>query len=491
MNRIFIRFTLLILYSWAFPHFPLPAQSLLWKIEGNGIQAPSYLYGTMHVKDRRVFEVNHVVVDKFESCSAFAAELALDSINPSEALSLLKSDKNATLKDILTKKDYKLAERVLRKKLGIELKKVEHLQPVYLLSLLQQNDLMNPPTGGVAKFLDQQLYDNAKARGMYTTGLEDVKEQLKALSSLSPDAQALMLVEVIKNLDKIEAKSKREQAALVETYLKGDLQGLLDLFQKEEMPELMKNQLLDVRNHNMVERILPLIQKQPTFVAVGAAHLPGEKGLIQLLRNKGYSVEAIPFQFDGTGFYRLTQPAASGNSLVSITPNGSVNAPIEEKAPVKEKSTRQLAEQPNTNEEWTTYKSQNGKYSIKFPEKPSETTNEVEGKRSYTAMVVKNGGMKSYTASYISGGGDIEKNISEKINETLSQFNGKITRQKDIVVQGLKGKEITIEVMSMIEITLKIFGDNKTTYSLSYSRMLSDSDLKDRDLFFNSFQLIK
>jgi uncharacterized protein YbaP (TraB family) len=485
MNRLFIRFSLFVLCLWIFPHFPSLAQSLLWKIEGNGLKFPSYLYGTMHVRDSRVFKVNHVVVDKFESCSAFAAELALDSINPSEVLFLLKSDKNASLKDLLTKKDYKLAERVLRKKLGIELKKVEHLQPVYLLSLLQQNDLMNPKTGGTAKFLDQQLYDNAKARGMYTTGLEDVKEQLKALGSLSPDAQALMLVEVIKNFDKIEAKSGKEQTALIETYLKGDLQGLLQLFKDEEMPELMRNQLLDVRNHNMTERILPLIQKQATFVAVGAAHLPGEKGVIQLLRNKGYSVEAIPFQFDGTGFERLTQPAASGSSFVSITPSQSVNPPEEEKAPVAESS--------NSGNEggWTLYKSNGGKYSIKFPEKPTETTNEVDGKTSYTAMVIKNGGMKSYSSSYINGGGDIEKNISEKIKEVLAQFKGEITGQKDIVVHGLKGKEITIEVMSMVEITLKIFGDSKTTYSLSYSRMLSDSDLKDRDLFFNSFQLIK
>ncbi|MCS6905387.1 MAG: TraB/GumN family protein [Bacteroidia bacterium] len=458
------------------------AQSLLWKIEGNGLQFPSYLYGTMHVRDKRVFEVSNIVIDKFESCYAFAAELALDSINPAEVMALLKSNTSVSLKSLLSKRDYKRVKKVFKQKLGIELETVDHLQPVHLLTLLQENDLMNPRTGGVEKFLDQQLYDNAKARGMYTTGLEDVKEQLRALSSLSSDTQALMLIEAVKNLDKVEAQSDKHQKILVETYLKGDLEGLLKLFKNEEIPELMKTQLLDVRNLHMTQRIVALIHKYSTFIAVGAAHLPGEKGIIQLLKDKGYRVEPIPFQFDGTGFERLVNSSRHKSGQVSITP-ASFTVPAQETLDSKEITSNE--------KEWIVYKSQNGKYSVKFPEKPNETKNEVEGKISYTAMVIKNGGMKSYTASYLRGGGSLEKNISEKIDEALRQFNGKVTKQKDITVQGLKGKEIVIEVMSMIEVTLKIFGNNEITYSLSYSRMLSDTDTQDREIFFNSFQLLK
>jgi len=88
---------------------------------------------------------------------------------------------------------------------------------------------------------------------------------------------------------------------MVDAYLTGDLQ-VLKKEAEEHMDQLTHQaksyfieQGIEARNHRMLESLLPLLAESPVFVAVGALHLPGEKGLVSLLRKNGYILKPLPF----------------------------------------------------------------------------------------------------------------------------------------------------------------------------------------------------
>lgn len=255
------------------------SQSLLWKITGNTLSSPSYLYGTIHIKDKRVFEWQNSVYARLGECSAYAGELDLNMDNIMKAAEYMLLPEGQTLRDRFTAEEYDLVKDAVKSCSGYELALLDKLKPISLVALCFSVN----STEELEATVDELLYKKAVEGGKQIIGLETVEEQVVLLDKI-PDSYVL---EYFRNLDEQE----KEFNNLIRFYRNAELDSLWLMMQDEESGSMLNDEMIRVRNHRMTERILPLIRKQSTFIAIGSGHLPGNEGIIALLRNEGYAVE--------------------------------------------------------------------------------------------------------------------------------------------------------------------------------------------------------
>jgi hypothetical protein len=142
--------------------------------------------------------------------------------------------------------------------------------------------------------LDMALMALAEAAGKKVAGLESIVEQMKSLSDLGPSDLLQLLVQTICNYDQIHEDMER----LINLYVQRDLSGIFATLHRYEedgsgSDGRLAESLLWGRNARMIERMVPYLQSGSAFIAIGAMHLPGERGLLALLRRAGFLVEAV------------------------------------------------------------------------------------------------------------------------------------------------------------------------------------------------------
>jgi uncharacterized protein YbaP (TraB family) len=266
-------------------------KSLFWEISGKGLKEKSYLYGTMHIQDNRVFNFKEGVLTALDSADYFLMELNLDSVNPLELMGSLIMKDGATLETLLKKKDYQLVNKYFTDSLKMSLFTFNALQPFYTATLMSAKDFKKEQS----EALDAYFNTRAKKNKIPVIGLEKVSEQLAAFSALPYDFQANYLLDAVKEAYK--AVATNEEDILLSAYLNGDIEQLLTTtltsIEDPKINELFVEQFITKRNQVMVDRLVPFLSKGSTFTAVGAAHLGGEKGIITLLRKLGYTVTAL------------------------------------------------------------------------------------------------------------------------------------------------------------------------------------------------------
>ena len=288
MKRTFI---FVFLFSSLLSFSQSKYNSLCWKIYDNGLTDTSYLYGTMHVQDSRVFQFKNGIQEAFNRCEIFALELNMDSVNTLQLMDELIMEPPNRLDSLLTKKEYEMVSQYFKDTLGIGLMIFNKMQPIYTSQLISFEKIKKDQD--VA--LDIYFFNEAKKQNKTTVGLEFMEEQLNAFKSIPYDVQAKELFKAVENAYKGEGQEIDE---LIEYYLNEDLDKLLELtlnsqFMDEEINIIFKQVFLIDRNHKMAERSIKYMKSGPTFIAIGAAHLPGKEGVIENLRKKGYTVEAF------------------------------------------------------------------------------------------------------------------------------------------------------------------------------------------------------
>ncbi|MBL4703277.1 MAG: TraB/GumN family protein [Flavobacteriales bacterium] len=260
----------------------------MWQISGNGLTDTSYLYGTMHVQDKRVFDFKPNVLPAFDSAEVLALELNMDSVNPLAVMGSMIMDSSIVIADLLSPKDYQLVKSYIEDSLGIPMMLFSHLQPLFISSFIQAKSLNSE----MEEALDLYFFRKAKEQNKRISGLEKVEEQIAAFNSIPYREQAVELFKMISPEDNNEDEMSTEE--LLDAYLSGNLDLLIDVAQgtsEEAKNDFEKTFLID-RNIVMVKRMEPLLKNHRVFIGVGAAHLPGEHGVIELLRSKGYTVLA-------------------------------------------------------------------------------------------------------------------------------------------------------------------------------------------------------
>ena len=275
------------------------SNSIFWKVEKEG-QKPSWLFGTMHMADPEISTLKENVKAAILASDTLVIE-SIDALDPASAqkamaeLAHLTLLTEGTLSDLVEDDlEDELAEAVSVR--GIPMPLADRMQPWLIATTISLPvcEIQRKQTG--EKVLDAKLADFAKNSGKDVKGLESIAEQLTALASLPQVYHVSALEETLVSgdlaVDMIET--------LKQSYLMGNM-GIVFPLMKEVMPRSSQGEgavklqevLIDKRNLTMAERVEPILQSGSTFVAVGALHLPGETGLVKLLRANGYSVTAV------------------------------------------------------------------------------------------------------------------------------------------------------------------------------------------------------
>lgn len=279
---------------------PIKAQtnnSLLWEISGNGLKKSSYLYGTFHVRDKRVFQFDKVVLKKLKSCEVVTGELDMDM--GAMMLTLFKNinkmflPSGTKLKDLYDNdEDYEIVKNYIKDKLGIMSGMADSLQPIITSSMLEEGEA---GFGNDYKYvLDDYFQKLGKMKGKEVKGLETIDEQLNALSNISQNEQAEML---LATCTKKEDDEQFSSIDMIELYCNQNITALDSLINGTGGAQFSE-ELLFKRNQTMATRIDELIKTKTCFNTFGAAHLGGKLGIINLLSEMGYQVTPIIFTFN-------------------------------------------------------------------------------------------------------------------------------------------------------------------------------------------------
>lgn len=290
MKKIVLLITLSFLISLGY------SQSLLWKVSGKDLKSPSYVYGTIHIQDNRVFSFDStIVIGALESCEAFAMEILMDEIDPKELQKSMYMPKGKTLNNMMSKEDYDLLDKVCKKKLHASVMFMNTLKPFFLSSAISQADIPQDQT----EALDLYFLKKARNSGKHCYGVEKYEVQVNAIDAISLKDQVNMLVEQLHQLGVEDTVSDdgNDFQNLLHAYMSFDLEEMIALSNDESMPAKFNKVFLIDRNKGMAKNFALIAREHSLFCAVGAAHLGGPKGVLNLLRKMGYTVEPVLFQW--------------------------------------------------------------------------------------------------------------------------------------------------------------------------------------------------
>lgn len=260
--------------------------SLLWQISGNNLQKPSYLYGTIHVISQDDFFIGKNVKKKLQKADKLIMEMDLNNMDVAALATQSLLDSGKTIKNYMNDSDYNRLESFMEKSIGIKKFTFEsfysRLKPLYLEQLIFFKYL-----GQEKESYEQNFKHIAEGKHISIAGLETMEEQLKFMDQISLETQLQSIIKTINNY-KEETKKMDE---LVQYYKAQDLTALTKYFEEEDTA--MVDNLLSKRNHNWIPKLISFIKDKPCFIAVGAGHLGGENGIINLLKKEGYTIEPI------------------------------------------------------------------------------------------------------------------------------------------------------------------------------------------------------
>lgn len=268
--------------------------SLLWKISGNGLDEPSFLYGTMHVSDERVFDFTVNTDEAFTNAHTVALELNLKDVNLLELMDAMLMD-SSSLEQLLDSSEYNLVDTYFKDSIGLPLSFYNKFIPMFTNLMIGERGNVTGEQRDLA--LDEYFQERAEEEQKEVVGLESMDEQLNAFRSIDLSYQAQMLFESVNSkYNPDTSETERRNIDIVELYLEGNVDQLAEMFNDKSIDSAYASQLNEIflvkRNENMFERAVPLIRQHSTFIAIGAAHLGGPHGLIALFRGAGYKVEA-------------------------------------------------------------------------------------------------------------------------------------------------------------------------------------------------------
>jgi uncharacterized protein len=273
---------------------PVPApgahakSGLFWRIHAPG-KKPSFLLGTIHSADQRVTRLRAAVANALDGCDRFIMEMKMDTDAFMQFGTSMMLAPDTDLKNLIGGKLFQQAVQAMAS-YGIPEPVVRRLKPWAIIAVLS----MPQSDGGL--ILDLVLFQRATGQGKTTSGLESAGEQLAVFEGLSLQDQIELLDMTLKSLP--SQPQMFEQ--LIEAYAEDDLKRLTDIARLD--PEQSRSasarrfmtRLNDDRNRRMAQRIIPYLEQGNSFIAVGALHLAGPRGILALLRQSGYTTAPVP-----------------------------------------------------------------------------------------------------------------------------------------------------------------------------------------------------
>lgn len=265
--------------------------TLLWKISGNGLAKPSYLYGTIHMICETDAGLSGAMKNVIRKVDEVYFEVDMDNLMEMfSVMSKMKMRGDTTLKELLSDTDYeKVKEYFESKNSPLPFSTLETFKPILALSTVQENSMECEKMA----VMEQVIMQEAMTAKKKIKGLETMAYQAGVLDSIPYKIQAEQLVSYIDNLEKNSEKDK-ELEEMMTAYRTQDLAKLEQLMMKTDMGiSNFTELLLFRRNRNWVEKLKTLLPQKQLLIAVGAGHLPGDEGVINLLRKAGYTLTPL------------------------------------------------------------------------------------------------------------------------------------------------------------------------------------------------------
>jgi len=281
-------------FQAADPRPPGTEKGLLWAIYGQGVKDTSYLFGTIHMIPASDFFLPAGTERAIENSSRiyFEIDLAImeDPVRQMEIMQQSFMRDELSLGDLLSEEDYGIV-RAHFEKMGFPIFLVERMKPIFLSVFADEDLFRTIGEDGGMKYYEMELLRIAKEAGVEMKGLEPIEFQMAIMDSVPYREQATMLVQSIK----AEESQKGNMDTLIQDYLEGDIEALLAGFSADSLSRY-DSLLLISRNHNWIPVMREAMSVGRCFFAVGAGHLPGRDGVIQLLRKEGYTVSPTPME---------------------------------------------------------------------------------------------------------------------------------------------------------------------------------------------------
>lgn len=321
-RNLLARFLCVLCCTLALPAFAQQKTSgntpyqLLWRISRPGLPGSSYLFGTMHLRDPRVYNFSDSVLVALEKSQDFAMEVDYQDLmryllSPNGPFA---EDSTNYIRHMFNPDEYAFVDNLVYKKVGSHIDQLKNKRWWMVERLLEdeENELQRQRAPSVgqeeANFLDLYFFNTAAKMGKPVHSLEDIQNQvgifsaepapLEKTSFLNAVGYGQQLADDTMQLHHAAVTNARFLDHMVDIYSRGDLQGIANTVGEE--PVLNAGMApMKKRNQEMAASLDSLVGNRTVFAAVGCAHLPGKEGIIALLRAKGYTVEPVEATFTG------------------------------------------------------------------------------------------------------------------------------------------------------------------------------------------------
>ena len=280
---------------------------LLYKISGNGLEKPSYIIGTHHLANVGFVNQINGVTEALTETDQVYGELVWDTMTNIDSLKAVQDamtlPAGKTIKDYLTPDEFKRLDAFMIAKMGtgmsnpMVVSKMGNFTPMALVTQFQLLLFMTKHMGEFdpSSTFDQYFQAQAKKNGLPCGGLETLKKQIEVLYTGKPISR--QVEELMCFIDNENFNSQMMED-LTSAFYAQNLETLKQVMDRklggkcDSTPE-EEDMLINNRNADWVAKMPGIMTSKPTFFAVGAAHLPGDKGVLQLLRNAGYTIEGV------------------------------------------------------------------------------------------------------------------------------------------------------------------------------------------------------
>lgn len=279
---------------------------LLWKISGNGLQQPSYIIGTYHLAPVSFIDSIKGLKEAMEQTGQVYGEIIMadmtspDNISKAQAAMMLPDGQtldmlftademtriNAMLNSIL---GVDMTNQIVVRQLGKMSPYALHTQLSLLLYLKKHKEFNQTET------FDGYFQKEAAAKGKTVGGLETFDFQINTLfKSTTMERQKELLLCMADNLEFTEEQTEN----IVKAFFTQDLDGIEKAMDAKmnntcDVTPEEKDVLIYNRNAEWIKQMPEIMKQKPTFFAIGAGHLPGEKGVLALLKKAEYTVESV------------------------------------------------------------------------------------------------------------------------------------------------------------------------------------------------------
>lgn len=270
---------------------------ILWKVEGNNLDKPSYILGTHHTAPADMLSRINGFNEALDDVEAVYGEINMADMNAMEMqqkmMAHIMAPADSTLSKLFTPEQLDSVGALLSSYVGqpVDMMQMDPMKPVMVTTqLVLLQSIKAFPGFNPAVQLDATVQNMGKAGGKKVDGLETLEFQMSVLYDTPLREQADDLMESVRN----DSTSVVKAGQLAEAYTSGDLVKIDELMHdSDEMTPAKLERLLLQRNRDWAGKLPAIMKEQPAMIVVGCGHLPGKEGLIELLRAQGYTLTPV------------------------------------------------------------------------------------------------------------------------------------------------------------------------------------------------------